>query len=327
MHTLFHRCGMSLACCLGLQPHLAALAQQSVPVPDTTPPVVYARVQLVRDELELIRFVMGRRQDTRPELQVSGASPREVYFQALTLFRKSEQLCFEHVRQHTRPPKRPVGAIQPSDVLTVVEAAHQQILRVKQKLGIEASPAPTPPDPRRTPTDVFQAIVQANRQLNLLLDHRVTPGDVFEQVTVAIAWTSRLLEHFPEATALPDAPEFEPGKQPVDVYRRLLNCFTHIRRIAEFSGLRILQLEEDAAGLNELEPSDVYDIASLVVSELSWLHSRLPDARPPRSVYFMGRRFPSHVFQRAGILERQLLELKDFASRHPDWLTRNEAAR
>jgi hypothetical protein len=67
--------------------------------------------------------------------------------------------------------------------------------------------------------------------------------------------------------------------------------------------------------------SDVYDMATLVVSELSYLWSQLEDAPPPRPAYYPGRKFPSHAYQRAGLLERQLAELSALVDSNPRWLT------
>ncbi|MEE8200794.1 MAG: hypothetical protein V3R29_06460, partial [Candidatus Acidoferrales bacterium] len=59
------------------------------------PADVLARVELLRNELDLIRFEMGQAKVQPIEIAVSDASPREVIFQAITLFRKMNQLSFE----------------------------------------------------------------------------------------------------------------------------------------------------------------------------------------------------------------------------------------
>jgi len=158
--------------------------------------------------------------------------------------------------------------------------------------------------------------------LNLMLERRIAPSDVFQQVTRAVGYASRLLEAFPGATTLPAEPPFEAGLRPEHVYRRLLDCVHRLRGIAELSGLTMLELKIDEARLQSIEPSDVYDVASLIVAELAYLHSKLPAARPPRQAYHVGRKFPSHVYQRAGILDRQLVELERRVKAKPDWLAR-----
>ena len=61
-------------------------------------------------------------------------------------------------------------------------------------------------------------------------------------------------------------------------------------------------------------------MATLIVSELAYIHSRIADAQPPVRTYYPGHKLPSHVYQRAGILEVQLMELSKHVSATPDWL-------
>ena len=297
------------------------VADRSAPAAEVTPADVLVQVELAQSDLEAIRFAMGRPENDQPEIAVRGAAPREVYFQALTLFRNADRLAFEHTRQHAIEPATPAGEIGPADVRGVVVGARQRIGLVLKELGIEP-PVQTPQsDPTKTPTDVFRAIVQANRQLNLLLEQQFAPSDVFQQVTVGISFAASLLAQFPDATRIPDPPEFEPGKRPGDVYRRLVECFERVQRIAKRLDLEMLQLDIDQQQVMKAVPSDVYDVASLVVSELAYLHAHAQDTRPPRKAYFPGRKFPSHVYQRVGILEAQLAALEELIDADPDRLT------
>lgn len=305
-------------------PATAGFAQESKGSDEMQTPDVLVRVQSVAGELELIRHVMGRPENQQPDMAVEGAAPREVYFQALTMFRKAERLCFELTREHTEQPTVADGNPGPADLMRIVEATLECLQRVKSKLGIDRQTDPPPRDLGKTPTDVFRATVQANRQLNLLLEQRFSPSDVFEQVTRGVGYASRLLETLPDATTMPDEPGFEEGKRPSDVYRRLLKCFERIHRIAETAGIEILELKVTQAQIDRAEPSDVYDIASLLVSELAFLHSQLNEGVPPREVYYVGRKFPSHVYQRAGILQQQLDELEKQIAEHPNWLSNRD---
>lgn len=249
----------------------------------------FMHVRVVRDELEQLRFVMGRPKNTQPELDVLNAAPREVYFQALTLFRKADRLSFEFTREHAPEPEVPSGPIRPAAVDAVVDAALQRIRSVRQRLKIDYQATPVERDPAKNPTHVFCSIVQANRQLNLLLDRQLSPADVYQQVTLAVGYTSRLLAEFSDPTRIPQEPAFAEGKRPTDVYRRLTDCLERVRRISELSGQQMLTLNVTAAQWENATPSDVYDIASLLVSELAFLHSKLANARPPRRVVYPGR--------------------------------------
>ena len=69
-----------------------------------------------------------------------------------------------------------------------------------------------------------------------------------------------------------------------------------------------------------VEPSDVYDLASLLVSELAHLHSLHGELRRPRRVFAPGPMFPSHAYQRAGLFESQLIQLEQLVKQNPAWL-------
>lgn len=82
----------------------------------------------------------------------------------------------------------------------------------------------------------------------------------------------------------------------------------------------MLELRIDDSQIESAEPSDVYDVASLIIAELAYLHSKIPGAKSPREVYYVGRKFPSHVFQRVGILEGQLVRLELLVKQNSTWL-------
>ncbi|MFT5469436.1 MAG: hypothetical protein ACI8UO_004557 [Verrucomicrobiales bacterium] len=325
---------------LALLPAESTQAQAPPSLKEIEPPDVYVHVDHVRQELELLRAWMGRPRDERPELGISGAEPREVFFQAITLFRKADRLAFEQTQRRARgAPRLPAGEIRPSHVYGRLLDATDAIREIVLNSGLESLDLERPDQVEidaAAPSDVYDiasllvselahlhAIVQANRQLNLLLERRFSPSDVFEQVTVAIGFCEQLLGRFPEAETMPKAPEFEPNKRPGDVYGRLLDATDAIREIVLNSGLESLDLERpDQVEIDAAAPSDVYDIASLLVSELAHLHAKLPDPTPPREAYFPGRKFPSDVYQRAGILEAQLSSLRQLSAKNPEWLER-----
>lgn len=246
--------------------------------PPIGPPDVYIRTLLVQDELELIRLEMGKPKDTRRELQVTEAEPREVFFQALTLFHKANRLSFDLTRERAELPEKPVGTPRPADVRAVVDAVLAQLQRVKAALGSFEQSLEKPRDAAVTPSDVFRSIVQANRQVNLLLDRHTAPSDVFQQVTLAVSYAAQLRTRFP-GTRMPETPTYERRKRPADVYHRLIECFSRVRTIMAHSGFSALTLGQHPEAVN---PSDVYDIASLIVAELSFLHAQLGDVLAPR---------------------------------------------
>ncbi len=281
------------------------------------PADVFVRVELVRQELELIRLEMGKPGGVEEHITVSNAAPHDVFFQALTLFRKANRLCYEQTRNDTAEPRAPDGRIDPEHVYGVVNAALDRLRRVKQKLGIEENAEAPERNPATKPTDVFRSIVPVNRQLNLLLDRQFAPSDVYQQLTLAISYASRLLALFPGATRIPPAPPFERRKRPADVYDRLIDCHELLRGINKQLNITMVDVNRAGKDTDKIAPSDVYDIATLLVSELALIHAQSPGAAAPVNSFYPGRKLPSHVYQRAGILQTQLLELEKRLRENP----------
>ena len=293
--------------------------------PETILPAdVLARVQWFHEELEAIRLEMGKPKNRGVTQLATDASPHEVYFQAITLFIKADRLALELTGSTgLRPRPVPPSAIRPNHNWVLVNAALGRLVTIKKELGIQETVSEKAHPPSTKPTEVARAIVQANRQLNLMLQRRFSSSDVFQQVSWGIQYAKALLAQFPAATPSAASPPFERGKQPGEVFLRLVQCFTHVEEIARLSGTAALHLDAKAAkravdDLN-IEPSDVYDLATLLVSDLTYLYGRLKDVPPIPSVPFPGRKFPSHAYQQAGVLLAHLRVLEQQVRAHPNW--------
>lgn len=289
------------------------------------PADVLARSLLVGAELDLMCREMGIAKIAPRDLEISGAAPREVFYQAVTLSQKADRLVFEFTGSVAGAREIPnAGSIRPAHVWRRIDAALGQILLIKAHLGIREKSVEPPQDEGVTPTEVYLAILQLNRQMNLMLQEQFSPSDVFQETTLATNYAARLLSVFPGAERRPDPPAFERGKYPPDVYRRLTEISGHLQEIFETSELEMMELHVSEENIQNATPSDVYDIASLLVSELSYLHDQCQAVQPPAEAFYPGRKFPSHVYQRAGILEAQIEDLLERVNDNPGWLRRGE---
>lgn len=280
---------------------------------------VLARVKLLEAEVDLLRAEMGRPKDARAELTIKGAAPREVYFEALALFRKADRFSFERIGSQGVLPHPPSpGDIQPADVRNVVDAALGCVRAVKSRMNISETSTEPAVDTSTEPSDVFRNITRVSRQLNLLLDNPFVPDDVFQQVTLALGYAAPLLAR--TLATPPVLPDFERRKRPADVYRRLWDSFATLREVFAAVGLTCGELGTPPYNEDEIAPSDVYDLASLLVSELVYLHSTVPNVTPPSAAEFyeVERRLPAHVFQYAGHLRGYLDAIATAAKASPD---------
>ena len=273
---------------------------------------MFQNTLVIRAELEEIREFMGRPSIWRPEIIVRGAQPREVFFQAITLWVKAIRLCREArggsgqnlAKIEMAPPKQ----VTPANVFTLTQNAMGRLICVKRELGLDGR-APKPPrDASKTPTDVFRSIVQANRQLNYLLTHPFNASNAFEIVSLSTEYVQAALDRVSpgwSANALP-APADVDGRTLNEIYAKLIQCFTVAREIAERSGLSMLEFEPDFDQPPSM--SDVFDFASLVFSEVRYLaaHAGIEMRYKLRP---LADKTPSDVYRQVQYLEALLVRL------------------
>jgi len=308
---------MRQICCLSL---FSWLLIASTAIAKTSPDDVYQRVLSVAAEIDLIRLEMGVSNSIQPDIAITNAQPREVYFQALTLFKKANRLMFEHLREKADLPALHSETLQPDDVLKLVNNTSELLLRIKDKLGITQQVSITPTKKQKNPTDVYKLIVRLNRTLNRLLQQRFAPADVYQQLTYGVGLSAEILGVFTDGERLGEEPPLIRQKTPDDVYQKLIFLYTEIHKIMSLSNLKCLSIEAAEMNRKNVSPSDVYDLASLLISELSYLHKMTPGAGTTRSSYYPGDKLPAHVFQRAGRLESQIRLLHQYVELNPDWL-------
>jgi hypothetical protein len=272
---------------------------------------VFIAAEELADELELIREVMGRPYDESPRLPVAGVSMAEVFFQAQTLLRKANQLASELAQAPSAEvPPPPEGDVTAADVYALVASALEQVKLVRVELEITEPVIRQLREAEMPATGLFSTIVDANRQLDLLITNAITSADVFEEVSLALTYTSGMLAARANSAVVPAAP-FPGPKRPADVYVQLLDCLDIAHRIASTQGVEVLSLSSRRNVPADVEPGHVYDIANILTADLAVLAKIIGtgettgDLGPtPKHV------FPSHVYQRAETLKRHLEALE-----------------
>jgi len=298
---------------------------RTVSIGEIIPADVLARVEVIKETIEIIRFEMGKPKATLYKPIATNAQPHEIYFQTMTLFLKADRLALELTGSTGIPPEIvKLSGIRSFHIWNMVNAAYDRILTVVHELGIPEKSSEQTKSPSTTQTDVGRAILQTNRQINLLLERQFVPSDVYQQVTMAIRYTRSLLTQFPGAQEEPHPHRYERGKKSSDVYIRLIRCYSTLENIARESKLKVLHLNremaEKAVKKLGLHASGVYDVATLLVSDLAYIHAQMPQAKFPGSVPYPGRKFPAHVFQQSGLLLDLLIQLEQQVKAHPHWL-------
>ena len=146
---------------------------------DIGPPDVDLLIRSIAQELEVLRWHMGRPPELRAPIPVQDVAIRENFRQAMTLWQKVNQLGIEMVGGGEAPPVvRPPrdGSYGPEHVHAVLTGAMDRLQEIREGVGIVGAVGTLEPaialqvDPSATPSHVFQAIVQGNRQLNQMME-------------------------------------------------------------------------------------------------------------------------------------------------------------
>ena len=285
---------------------------------EITPGNVLAKAKELETIVESIRFHMGTPLAESLGLGIKNAQPHDVYFQAQTLFKKTNRLLFQISRTKLPPPEIEQNIYRPQDVLKLVTGAEKNLKLILKELKLSPDINPVVVNSAEiSPSDVFLTIQELNRQVNLLLSTPFSSSDVYMQVTLAIGYGAKQLARFPKLQRIPDPSIVAPGRIPRDVYLLLLDGLEQLQSIYEQQGLSSLEVNTKSLMEQNITPSDVFDIASLLVARLDFLHKHSKIEHLPRRPFYPGKVYPTDVYRQTSILLSQLETLsKQFSKNH-----------
>lgn len=300
---------------LGTAPAMAPAADAppypEAPATEITPGHVLARLNLVADYVEDVRWLMGRSSSVTRTLHVREAQPREVYFQARALYRKANRLTRDYLGDDRPPPASPpADLLRPADVYRLMTGTLERLLLLRASLGMdELDYEEALPVVGATPTDVYLRTLEVSRQVNELADRPLQAGDSLLAVQEATRLARRILRQCgidagPESTA-----ETQPGHVPADVFHRVLQGIRIVSGTLQQHDMKMLFVAPTRA--TQIAESDVIDVTNLLISELAFIGTRLglpmeepapPTGDLPRVVT------PSMVMARVAELEPMLAQ-------------------
>lgn len=280
-----------------------------------SPEHVYGLAMLLKNEVNDLRLEMGKPEVGKSLFTVKNAAPREVYFQAINLFRKASRFKYEMTSLPSDEPETPKNKLKPQDVWNVLNSSLALIRQTKQNLNIAILDKKPVRTVGKTSTDAYMAIMDINKQLGNLLSTSFSPTDVYMETTKALEYTlalrlivssPRMGEQFPYINK----------KQPADVYALLIEIYSIISDIVKKSGYKTLELHKVDSKI--IEPTDVYDIIVLILSQLQFIHKQANSAVVIYDPVYPGVKFPSHVYQRALLLKKQVKLLSNEIGKNID---------
>jgi hypothetical protein len=277
---------------------------------------VYQNVQSLENKISQLAFLMGVTFVEHHSASPENIYPRDVYYQGLTIYKKIGRIRYEYTRLEADKIENANEEYESKHVLTLVKKTHlfmDEVLNhiyVNYTINIDGDDDSisnqSKVDLNKTPKDVFVKLVTINRKLNQLMDFKFTPADTFEQATLAISYASAILQTISKEQTIYDPSSLEIGKTPLDVYNKLSDVHHKLYECLKSVNIPTAQISENTPASTNIQPSDVYDLTNLVLSNLAYLHGKLEQQVRVRPTYYPGKTLPSIVLQRVSILEKQV---------------------
>ncbi len=306
-----------MAACLIVSVASPALAGGGV-LGDAGPRIAQS-LRRFRTNLEALGRAMGAKDIPDKEFPAENPDRRDVYDILLTLYGKTDKLAYEQTG--TRGDffsNVNVAAISPQDILNLAENAGKRLDQVLARHGLTPVAAGAPASPANAAgsedsgdagTAVYRKAVALNKRLNRLLANKTTPADIYRQLTWAVNSSREILAVFPEAAKV-EEPPLRQGKTPAEVYTALIHIFRVISDILRTSGFMAMEIPYAVLDdVTSITVDDVYDLATVLASQLAFLRSRLKHRNLMPGVYYPGPKTMDDDYQLAGLLKAYADEL------------------
>ncbi|MCI5147993.1 MAG: hypothetical protein D3916_01050 [Candidatus Electrothrix sp. MAN1_4] len=209
---------------LGFVPPASWSISQGLPnfsTPEAIKPKhVYALAQLIDNEIQSLRYIMGVTKVSETLFHIENAKPREVYFQAVNLYgrttRLHHNLTARSISDHDIPT---VGQhIWPADVWAALTVVLSHLHEIQEEYNIRSQVDFPPIEENKTPSDVYQSLLLTIRQVNQMLQGKpYTHSDVYQEITRALYCLLNIYTTFP-GLQMQKQPKLHLGTKAEDVF-------------------------------------------------------------------------------------------------------------
>ena len=288
---------------------------------EVAPPDVRGAIVSFRLDLEALRWVTGEAKLSAAPWAAANAAPRHLFWQAQALYRGTYQLGEEMAGRRSlpltvgawrrsQPREAPSGRdIGLEDVRRLVGDAQDRVraLLLLRNISVSANPR-TDVNTGDVVNNALAQMVQANRQVSLMLKEPLPPRDLYNRLLLAVDLAGDL-----SGGLYPPQPPLSEDEPPASVRQSLLECLRLLPTAPAAQGMQLLALDIAAEAPQQgVDMVDNYGLATALISDLAYLVERVGAAYSPmpQGEYQTPRPvLESHVQRLAGVLQEQMLAL------------------
>ncbi len=277
-----------------------------------TPNDVYAKVMLLRREVEILRKDSGVKEEWPVVEEQSGKLPRHVLQKTLEVLDKINRLRRIREMGPITVPPYPSRKISPNEVFDMVERLVGEVkLFIPTTKPEEEEEEEEQSIKKKSPNDVYQKLWGVSRAMDPVLGIRgLLPANVYEKAaevleTVRFLSTSQNLSW--EETAKPPLTEGNHPNHSLIAVNKLLDKIAVAERNLWITPVLVREVP-----MRVIEPQEVFDALNIVDAELQRIKFRLGLERHFPTVKVEGDKTPDDVIQ---ILEWSTLMMPDFSNK------------
>ncbi len=289
---------------------------------EITPSDVFKQASILEMRLKLIYQEMGLTLPTNYNINVFNAEPREVYYQAISLFNTSNQLFFEFTGKQDSRIVQLKENIAPKDVLKVLKQIDEMFFFIERELKIKYLPQEIKVI-TAIPDMVFKKVTMLNHQVSDLLDVKTNARDVYYSLNFAVDYSKNLLKKCTKKDVNFILPEYVGGKTAKDMFMYLLDMFQIVKNIAKSFDIKTMDIVYKKDKNYNVTSNDVLVLSNIIVSELAYLNFKIGES-PKMERTSISKKIISNNYQLVRGLKEQLNEIVSCIAKNPDFVKINK---
>lgn len=279
---------------------------------------LYRQIDASNQIVDQFIAATGETRKEHPKISIHNAQARDIEFESVSLYDQVHLLAFEYTRE-TYPSASELSL--KGDSLEKSWDILNQLLRILyelQPLLDRSQPLKIAEINATNPSELVLMLINLTEKMDDLAWFEYSPSDTFKVITQGIYIAAALIERSPDPQPIPEPHLFKRGITSPENYQHLLTIIKTLGEIARLKNISFIQV--DAEHASTAKTFDVYNLSILINSQLLYLYHQIFPDGVVLEAYYPGWKFPSHVYQRIGILEQQINQLVGIALKHPNWL-------
>lgn len=294
----------------------------TLPLPEKQPSDVLTLLYKVSNRLNILAKYMGNNPSACSKFSVLNARPREVYFQAIRLREKVNQLFYEVTDQDVVEQNNLIDnteEIKPSTVYNVVNNIDDTLKKIEIFYKIEESKTSKVASKDTEPKDVYNHLMNDNQILDQLLEKHASPADTYKVVTTSVYYTGELLDSMPGVNHVIQEPNYIAYKTTDNVIDQQIAIISKIEQINKVLNIKMLSLELTSCQRNSSDVN-IQELSYIILSEIVHLARVKKLSLKHLEGYYPGKKYQSDIYQRNALLFEQLDRVLKYVSENPQWL-------